>query len=257
MIEKNVPGNNAWLKVIFFRRKIMKVFSIFVSLILLFSFAITSTATADTRYVGDQLVITLRQGKSSRHKIIKTLKTGTQLEVLEEDDSYLKVRTRDGLEGYVLRQYISTNPPKTHLISRYEEENSRLKNKINGLEKVNAELEAQIESIQKEHSQELLELTGRSTLIEEALEQIEQEQETTAEKYSTLLSQSENIIAITEERDQLLNAKASLSAELKSMRTNQDKLSDTRMIKWFLAGGGVLLFGWIIGRISRKKRSRY
>jgi hypothetical protein len=29
------------------------------------------------------------------------------------------------------------------------------------------------------------------------------------------------------------------------------------MIKWLLAGGGLLLVGWIIGKISRKKRSRF
>ena len=35
-----------------------------------------------------------------------------------------------------------------------------------------------------------------------------------------------------------------------------EKLIAARMVKWFLAGGGVFFFGWIIGKISRKKRSR-
>ena len=47
---------------------------------------IVPSAEADTRYVGDQLVITLRQGKSTKHKIVKTLKTGTPVEILEEED---------------------------------------------------------------------------------------------------------------------------------------------------------------------------
>ncbi|MHB1397865.1 MAG: hypothetical protein ACYDAI_00065 [Trichloromonadaceae bacterium] len=29
----------------------------------------------------------------------------------------------------------------------------------------------------------------------------------------------------------------------------------TGMIKWFLAGGGVLLCGWLIGRVSRKNQT--
>ena len=40
---------------------------------------------ADTQYVSDKLIITMRDGKSTDFKIIKTLKTGTPVDVLEED----------------------------------------------------------------------------------------------------------------------------------------------------------------------------
>lgn len=235
----------------------MKFFSIFISLLLLSIIILSSAVMAETRYVSDQLVITLRQGKSSKHKILRTLKTGTPLEVLEEGKSYLKVRTSDGLEGYVLRQYIGTNPPKHQLIKRLEGENKGLQQKIARLDKANNDLKAQIGAMQESHARELLELTGRSSLVDEALQQIQQEQEITAEKYSTLLAQSENVIAIAEERDQLLMDRSKLTSEVTSLRNQNEKLSDNRMIKWFLAGGSVFLLGWIIGKISRKKRTRY
>ena len=81
---------------------------LFISLILLISSMPPLPAAADTRYVGDELVITLRQGKGTDYKIIRTLKSGTPFEVLEEGKSYLKVRTEDGVEGYVLRQYVTS-----------------------------------------------------------------------------------------------------------------------------------------------------
>jgi len=235
----------------------MKLFSICISLVLLFTPAFFNTAAAETRYVSDQLVITLRQGKTNQHKILRTLETGTPLEVLEEDESYLKVRTNDGLEGYVLVQYISSDPPKQGIIKRLEGENNDLKREIGRFKKSNDELNAKIATLQKNHAQELLELTNRSTLIEESLENIKQEQAITDENYSILRDQSENVITISEERDQLLKDKSRLASEVTSLRNQYEKLSDTRMIKWFLAGGGVLLFGWIIGKISRKKRTRY
>jgi SH3 domain protein len=235
----------------------MKFFSIAVTLFLVFMVSLPTVIKADTRYVDDQLVITLRQGKSSKHKILRTLKTGTPLEVLEEDESYLKVRTDDGLEGFVLRQYISSSTPKAQIISRLEKKNKELQEKIDRLAKSNNNFKAQIDSMQESHAQELLELKGKSSLIEEDLQQIQNEQETTAEQYSTLLAQSENVIAIAEERDQLLKDKSKLTSEVKSLRIQNEKLSDNRMIKWFLAGGGVLFFGWILGKISRKKRSRF
>ena len=235
----------------------MKLFSICISLVLLSMLVLSSMVAAETRYVSDQLVITMRQGKSSRHKILKTLKTGTPLEILEEDESYLKVRTNDGLEGYVLNQYISTNPPKQGIIKQLERENNDLKREIGRFKKSNDDLNAQIATLQENHAQELLELTNRSTLIEESLEKIKHEQAVTVENYSILRDQSENVIAISEERDQLLKDKSRLASEVTSLRNQYEKLSDTRMIKWFLAGGGVLFFGWIIGKISRKKRNRY
>ena len=235
----------------------MKFFSIFISLLLLSIVALSSSVMADTRYVDDLLVITLRQGKSSKHKILRTLKTGTALEVLEEDGSYLKVRMADGLEGFVLRQYISTSPPKKQLIKQLEGKNKDLQQKIARFDKTNNDLKAQIGAMQENHAQELLELTGRSSLTEEALQQIQQEQEVIAENYSTLLAQSENVVAIAEERDQLLMDRSKLTSEVALLRNQNEELSDTRMIKWLLAGGGLLLVGWIIGKISRKKRTRY
>ena len=112
-------------------------------------------ATADTRYVGDELVITLRAGKSSQHKIVKTLKTGTALEVLEEDETYLKVRIQDGSEGYVLRQYVSSDPPKTQRIAELEKLNSNLQKKYKTLETTNSDLEMQLKAYREKSGQEI------------------------------------------------------------------------------------------------------
>ena len=54
---------------------------------------------AETQYVSDQLVITLREGQGNEYKIIKMLKTGTPLEIIEESELYLKVRTESGNEN--------------------------------------------------------------------------------------------------------------------------------------------------------------
>ena len=72
------------------------------------------------------------------------------IEVLEEDDkTYLKVRTTDGIEGYVLRQYISTNPPKTQRIEELEMLSSSQQKKIGTLEAAKSNLAMQIKTIIK------------------------------------------------------------------------------------------------------------
>jgi SH3 domain protein len=235
----------------------MRYICLLFILVLLPPYVIAPPAAAETRYVGDQLVITLRQGKSNQHKILKTLKTGTPLELLEEGDPYLKVRTSDGVEGYVLRQYISADPPKTKRIEELEVLNSSLQKKIRALEETKSSLEMQLKTTEENYSEKFVALTSKSTDLEQNLEQALNNERIMAQKYDTLLSQAENVVEIAAEREQLLQDNNKLEAEVTALLKKNDKLADSRMIKWFLAGGGVFLFGWVIGKISRKKRSRF
>lgn len=235
----------------------MRLCSILFILFLLTTNVAVMPAYAETRYVIDELIITMRAGKSNDHKILKTLKTGTPLEVLEEDNTYLKARTSDGSVGYVLRQYVSSELPKAQIIERLEKEKSALQTKVRDLEETNRSVQAQYNDIQDKYKQEVSEITSKSSAIEQNLEQAIQNERSLAEKYDTLMAQSENVVEIAAERDQLLEINKKLAADVTNLEKTNDKLSDSRMIKWFLAGGGVFLFGWIIGKISRKKRSRF
>lgn len=235
----------------------MRFSTILFALVLLAPILTVHQATAETRYVGDQLIITMRQGKSTQHKILKTLKTGTPLEILEDGESYLKVRTTDGVEGYVLRQYISSTPPKTQRIEELEMLNNSLQNKLGSLEEAKNNLEKQLKTLKESYNQEFSSISSTSEELEQNLQQALDNERIMAEKYDTLLAQAENVVEIAADRDRLLQQNKKLEADMAALSKRNDKLADSRMIKWFLAGGGVFFFGWIIGKISRKKRSRF
>jgi len=228
----------------------MRFFVIIIALVITAFSPSGKAAAAETRYVSDQLVITLRQGKGADYKILKTLKTGTPVELLGDSGTYLKVRTADGTEGYVLSQYIMSDPPKALLVTNLKRENSELKNTKNNLQ-------SQLEEVQAKYVREFSQLNKKAAAVSQDLQQVQERESTITEKYNTLVAQSENIVQTTEERDQLRKANTKLQAEVKELRARNEKISDTRMIKWFLAGGGVFLLGWLIGKISRKKRSRF
>src|SRR3569833_2253419 len=65
--------------------------------------ALCTTATAETRYVCDELEVTLRTGQSTQHQIVRMVKSGTAVVVLATDANtgYTKVRTPSGAEGWV------------------------------------------------------------------------------------------------------------------------------------------------------------
>ncbi len=76
--------------------------------ILSLSLILTGGAFAETRYVSDKLEITMRSGKSTSHGIVRMLRSGTPVEVLETDNKtgYSHIRTRSGKEGWVLSRFL-------------------------------------------------------------------------------------------------------------------------------------------------------
>jgi SH3 domain protein len=117
---------------------------------------------AKTEYVSDELVITMRAGKGNEYKIIKMLTAGTPLEIIQEDQQYLGVRTQDGQEGWVLKQFITSETPKAKVIAGLKQEIDRLKTESKGvnelmnerdnLKTLNGRLSTETEYFRKENS---------------------------------------------------------------------------------------------------------
>jgi SH3 domain protein len=215
------------------RRRVLKK-SVIVNLILIVSLFLGSVASAaaETRYVSDELTVLLRGGMGTQYRILRMLNTGTPLTILETHDEYYKVRTRQGLEGYVLKQHITADTPKAIVIDRLEKQIADLREKL-----------AQTEADQK---------TLRADA--ETLASTEKELQSVATQLTDLQEKSRGVIELSQQRDLLEAENERLSAEVGELREANDQLFFTAMIKWFLAGGGVFLGGWVIGKVSKKKR---
>lgn len=192
-------------------------------------------AWARTYYVSDELTVLIRGGMSNQHRIIRMVKTGTPLEMLEEHDEYFLVRTRDGVEGYTLKQYLTTDPPKEMVIARLQKEITALKETL-----------AQAESRRESLSNQVTSLTAK-----------EKELQDVTTRYEALRAKSSGVVELASERDQLLAQNEELTAEVRELREANEQMLFTGVIKWFLAGGGVFFGGWVIGKISRRKKKGY
>lgn len=229
-------------------------------IVLIFTFLfIPAIAAAETLYVSDQLLITFRQGKSTEHKILKTLKTGTPLEVLEreENDEYVKVRLQSGEEGYVLTQYLTNETPKLILIARLEKQVEKIREQLAQAHAKLADSSQEIKAVQETQTLKEGELTGSINELNRALATAKKELQEVTVKHKTLVENSGKVVEITNDRDRLKKTNEKLAAEVRSLTAENSELLRTGMIQWFLAGGGVFLFGWLIGKISRKKRTRF
>lgn len=85
---------------------------------LCWAFCLVSFATCawaqggSTRYISDETAITLREDKGMSAPVAALLKSGTKVELIEEDSAsgYSRVRVGPGREGWVLARYLTTEP---------------------------------------------------------------------------------------------------------------------------------------------------
>ncbi len=209
---------------------------------------------AETRYVSDQLIIALRSGPETGAQALTTLKSDTPLDILEDLGKFLKVRIPDGREGYVLSQYVTSDQPKTLRLAGLERERDELQKKI-------AKLENSQKLTTSERAAELQEEVGRKAELQRQADQLTQDlaearkdlQDVTG-RYEALRKAAEDVANIVQERERLKEQNDRLAAEVESLQGANESMLRTAMIRWFLAGGGVFLVGWLAGKLSRQKR---
>jgi len=207
---------------------------------------VVSSGIAETRYVSDNLIVTVRGGKGNEFKIIETIPTGTPVVIIEDGKTYIKVRTPKGSEGYVRRHYISKSIPKKTQIKQLHINIASLNKQIDAQRKDSLNSQTNIDTY-----------TKQITELETNLKQLQDELKATTQKYDELLLKSENILNINSENQQLIEENNVINGEILILREENQKFHRTNMIQWFLAGGGVFFGGWLIGKISRKKRRAF
>jgi len=194
---------------------------------------------AETRYVTDHLIITLRSGQGSQYQIIKTLPSGTLLEVLETtEDGYSRVRTPDGVEGWVLSRYLREDPiardqleKARKQLERYRASNGKLRQQLAEVRKQAGELEAERNRLQRENEKLAAELAH--------LKQV-----------------AAKPILLEQQNQELKQQNVSLEKELQLLQQENQVLQNSSQRDWFIAGAGVLLGGMLLGLILPRLRWR-
>jgi SH3 domain protein len=218
-------------------------------------------AGAQTQYVTDQLVLFLREAPGNDSKVIRSLRTGMAAEVLEEQEAYVKIRTREGEEGWVGKQYLTSETPKSVTIAQLNEQIENFKNKLAGLEKKKTSLEELLDKDADNHSSQLKQIKEKATEFENQATRTAEQLKQMTDKYETLAAQSKDLVALVAERDKLIetnkalnNTQKDLKAELEQLHAENQKLAHNEILYWFLAGGGVFFIGLVIGKYSRRKK---
>lgn len=206
---------------------------------------VAATAVGQTLYVSDQLVITVRTGPSTENSIITNLVTGDAVEVLQAnaETGYTRVRIQSGVEGWVLGRYLVATPVSQDRLIIAESDLAEAQATVATLEGSVAMLAAE------------LEVTGRR------LEETETENASLTKELADLRAASENVLSIRDQNESLRRRLNERNEEAELLAIDNDLLRSRATRDWFVAGGGVLLAGIIVGiiapRLRRRRRSQW
>ncbi len=208
----------------------------------------------ETRYISDTLIVTLRDGPGPSYTPLKALRTGTKLTVLDKQNQYIQVQTENGVTGWLKAQYTIPTPPGAI-------EAPKLRRELNRLVLTNKHLSQKIKSLKDELAQMQAalqdannKLTEQDSAEQAASKTLQDKAEAITSKYNELLAQSQDVIKLKKSHDLLSKTYNTLRQQADKLRQeNQQLISNTR-IYWFLAGGGIFLIGWLIGKSSLKKK---
>ncbi|NNG13987.1 MAG: TIGR04211 family SH3 domain-containing protein [Gammaproteobacteria bacterium] len=214
-----------------------------ISLIILLA---SAPAFADTRYVIDELTITVRSGPSNQHQIVRVIRSGTRLDVIEEVEKdgkqYVHVRFGEK-EGWVLSQYLTPTPiardrlkAAQNKTEKYREENARLKKQLAELQQTRSE-------------------------VEEQRDQFKQSAQNMDKQLDKLKRVSARPLEIEKNNEQLRGELAKRNNEVKLLSQENAGLKSRDQREWFIAGAVVvlisILFGILLTRIRWQRRSNW
>ena len=197
-----------------------------------------SSPGAEKMYVKPSTEVPIRSGQGTEYKILSVVPDGLRVEILEEDDPWVKVRTEGGTEGWMLARYLSSTPPLSEVVASLRTEKTELAER-------SEELTHQLDELSIAHSQCSKELNACIIARDDILSRYEMLQEDTAD--------------VTGIKKQLAEAREDareIRDKLTSVQQANANLRKTIGLKWFLAGGGVLLTGWILGLLFGKSRGK-
>lgn len=202
-------------------------------------FILSFSAHAETQYVSDHLVITVRTGQGQTYQIIKTLESGAHVKVLETTDTgYTRIETSDGTEGWVRTQYLAEEPVASEKLVRSE---ARLLKTRTALKKIKEDFA----TLSKEHKT----LSQTQTTLSANKKQLDTE-------LARLNEVAKKPIILDRQNRQLQQKNVTLEKDLQRLNQENHSLKDRSQREWFIAGALVLFGGIVLGLLIPKLRGR-
>ncbi|GBF28478.1 hypothetical protein MnTg03_00037 [bacterium MnTg03] len=219
----------------------MKLKFINLSLLLVIVIVTSNSVLAATqKYITDEFEVTMRSGTSTANDILRLLKSGEGVMVLEEDldTKYSLVELEDGKKGYILNRYLVDSRSAKHRLAQ-------LQVKATGQQEVNTILQFEIKNLQTDLEKE----QAASSSSKAALLATENE-------LARVRKAAQNTLKIVDENDELKTIVDNLVKNNATLSKKNTILKDNSNMDWFIRGAGVSLAAFVLGILVTRIRWR-
>jgi SH3 domain protein len=207
--------------------------------------AMISGAMAETRYVSDVLQIQLRSGPGTQYRIIKSLQTGSALQLTDSasENGYVQVSI-DGTTGWVASQYLMREPSARQQLSKLQRELEMLK--------ANASpTQARLMELEQENQQ-----------LKNQLSETEAQLANTSSELDRITELSGKAVELDQSNSRLRLENSNLINEMDILRIENTRLKEQDSRDFMLYGAFAVLLGVIIALIvphltAKKKHSEW
>ncbi len=242
-----------------------KLVTLSILLLNMFILSLGSQAVAEIQYVSDMLIISVREGQNPEDTAVGYLPSATPVDVLEETDDLMRIRTEDGLEGWVRKKFIVAEKPKAIVIQELKQQISELESNLQGFQAGADDegLKNMIQAHQNEIQAIQSQMQGYQKEIQTLTTALNNEKKASAAhqnsfkevngQYQQLLKKQKENQSDSQKLAALKTENEALKKQLAERPTDQPMPMLSANMKWFLIGSGVLILGFIIGRVVRRK----
>ena len=220
-IEKSLPMKTVKSIDLIKETRAMKRFYLKGVIFFLLVMFLSSVGSAETKYVGELLKITLRSGKGTDQKILSMVESGEMVDVLETGKEWSLVRLSNGKEGWVLDRFLTTKEPCSYELNELKEKQKTIATQIETLFDENKKLKAENEKLNSLPKTDVAEYQKLKKEYSDLLERYKEE-----------------------------------SLKLETLENSTKKDFFRQNVMWFLSGAGVLIIGFIIGFSAKRQRRR-
>ena len=216
----------------------MKMIAKIGSFVLLSLLLAAATGSAETKYVTQDLTITLRTGPGTDRKIIAFPGAGDPLEVVTPGEEYTEVMTRSGKQGFVLTRYLTDREPPERILARLKQEYQQVVEKYEALKQKSSQLSGSNQD-----------LSGDLAKTQKELEQLTIEHETLKTESKQYLQLKAKYTKAVKDAAEALEKSNKAEKELQQLYSSQINTG-------LLYGGGLIVLGFITGFIVKRPKRR-
>ena len=218
------------------------IIALLLSLLLL-NGSVGAEGTGEARYISDKIKIYARAGAGTEFKLIAPLSTGHKVTLLgENEDGWVNIDYGKDRRGWIQKRFLTAVEPAA---KRLVKANARIKQLEQSTKTKIVSLTATNKEYRKGNTGLLREVKG----LRSKLKKVEKE-------YKTLREGSGTFLELQAEHKSLLSENQARQERETAILAECELLKTAYRIKWFLAGGGILLIGFFIGLLLQAFRHR-